>query len=60
MVVVDHPRTPVLGLANDLYSYTRLDSHLALQSPRAATHGWDPSSKLGAHRLCKGKGVGCQ
>lgn len=40
--------TPVPWLANNLYSYTRLDLHLPLQSPRAATHGWDAGSQLGA------------
>lgn len=39
----------MLGLMNNLYSYTSLDSHLP-------THKWDPGSKLGAHQLRKGEG----
>lgn len=54
LVVVD---TPVPRLANNLYSYTRLDSHLPLQSPRAATHGWDPGSKLEATGSAKVRGA---
>lgn len=48
------------GLANSFYSYTRLDPNLPLQSPRDATHRWEPDFKPGAHRLCKGEGAGRQ
>lgn len=54
LVVVD---TPVPGLANNLYSYTRLDSHLPLQSPRAATHAWDPGFQRGATGSAKVRGA---
>lgn len=55
LVVVD---TPVPRLANNIYSCTRLDSHVPLQSPRAAVAWMGSRLSAGGHRLCKGEG--CQ